>query len=147
MEGPGRDRPRRPRGDPLSGTGEPEEPSREGWVPEIGPGLTLEAVVEEAFDYRGNTTVVRRDGTEIVGYVFNRNATAPEPFIQLFDEAGNGPLTVRYADIANIKFTGRDTAAGKSWKAWVARKEREKEERAPAAGGSRGGDHPHPDRG
>ena len=26
---------------------------------------------------------------------------------------------VRYADIARLQFTGRDTAAGKSWETWV----------------------------
>ena len=102
--------------------------SHQGWEPEIGPGLTLAEVVDEAFDYRGNTTLVRRDGTEVVGYVYNRNASAPEPFLQYFDEMGEGPFTLRYAEIATVRFTGRDTAAGNSWKAWVERRERERAE-------------------
>ena len=106
--------------------------SLEGWVPDVGPYLTLEEVVEFAFDYRGNTTIVTRDGTEIVGYIFNRNTYAPEPFLEYFEESGEGPFTLRYADLANIKFTGKDTAAGNSWKAWLERKEREKAERAAA---------------
>jgi hypothetical protein len=106
--------------------------SLEGWVPDVGPYLTLEEVVEFAFDYRGNTTIVKRDGTEVVGYIFNRNTYAPEPFIEYFDENGEGPFTLRYAELANIKFTGKDTAAGNSWKAWLERKEREKAERAAA---------------
>lgn len=106
--------------------------SLEGWVPDVGPYLTLEEVVEFAFDYRGNTTIVKRDGTEIVAYIFNRNTYAPEPFIEYFDESGEGPFTLRYAELANIKFTGKDTAAGNSWKAWLERKEREKAERAVA---------------
>lgn len=100
--------------------------SLQGWVPQIGPYLTIEEVVEHAFDYRGNTTIVKTDGTEVEGYVFNRNATAPEPFIQYFDEAGEGPFRLRYSEIATIKFTGKDTAAGNSWKAWIERREREK---------------------
>jgi len=106
--------------------------SLEGWVPDVGPYLTLEEVVEFAFDYRGNTTIVTRDGTEIVGYIFNRNTYAPEPFIEYFDESGEGPFTLRYSELANITFTGKDTAAGNSWKAWLERKEREKAERVPA---------------
>jgi len=106
--------------------------SLEGWVPDVGPYLTLEEVVEFAFDYRGNTTIVTRDGTEIVGYIFNRNTYAPEPFIEYFDESGEGPFTLRYSELANITFTGKDTAAGNSWKAWLERKEREKAERAAA---------------
>jgi hypothetical protein len=114
--------------------------SRQGWEPEIGPGLTLAEVVDEAFDYRGNTTIGTRDGARIVGYVFNRNAAVPDPYLQYFDEAGEGPFTLRYAEIATIKFTGRDTAAGNSWKAWVERRERERAEAARAGQRSSGSD-------
>lgn len=102
----------------------------QGWVPEIGEFLTLAEVIDLAFDYRGNTTVVKVDETEIEGYVFNRDREAPEPFIQLFDVAGNGPIRIPYSEIRNIKFTGGDTAAGNSWQAWLERKEREKAEKA-----------------
>jgi hypothetical protein len=98
----------------------------EGWVPEIGPYLSLAEVIEFAFDYRGNTTIVKTDGSEVVGYVFNRNRSVAVPFIQFFDERGGGPFTLPYAEIATVKFTGKDTAAGNSWKAWVERREREK---------------------
>ena len=100
--------------------------SLEGWVPQVNDYTSLHEVVDFAFDYRGNTTVVKTDGSEVVGYIFNRNADVPEAFIQLFDEQGDGPFTIRYRDIATIKFTGKDTAAGNSWKAWVERKEKEK---------------------
>jgi hypothetical protein len=30
-------------------------------------------------------------------------------------------LRIAYADIAALSFTGKDTAAGKSWEAWVRR--------------------------
>ena len=106
----------------------------EGWVPEIGSYLTIDEVIEFAFDYRGNTTIVKTDGTETVGYVFNRNRSVPTPFIQFFDADGGGPFTLPYADIANVKFTGKDTAAGNSWKAWLERKEREKAGVAAAPG-------------
>jgi hypothetical protein len=97
----------------------------EGWVPEVGPYLSLAEVIEFAFDYRGNVTVVRRDGRETVGYLFNRDATGPEPFVQLFDEAGDGPITIPYREIRTVTFPGKDAAAGNSWKAWVERRERE----------------------
>ena len=102
----------------------------EGWVPELGESLTLPQVIDLAFDYRGNTIVVKVDGTEVEGYIFNRNSEAPEPFIQMFDLAGNGPIRIRYAEIRNIRFTGRDMAAGNSWQAWLERKEKEKAEKA-----------------
>ena len=118
--------------------------SLEGWVPQINDYTSLREVVDFAFDYRGNTTVVKTDGHEVVGYIFNRNADVPEAFIQLFDEQGDGPFTIPYRDIATIKFTGKDTAAGNSWKAWVERKEKEKALRTAAPGGDRLGRDPGP---
>jgi hypothetical protein len=96
--------------------------SLEGWEPAVGSAVALAEVVERAFDYRGDVTVVRQDGSEIVGYLFNRDADALRPFVQMFDRAGEGPLTIPYADIRAIRFTGRDTAAGKSYEAWRRRK-------------------------
>lgn len=112
----------------------------EGWVPQIGEYLTLAEVIDFAFDYRGNNTIVKTDGSEVVGYIFNRNRETPEPFIEFFDEHGDGPFTLPYALIVNIRFSGRDTAAGNSWKAWLERKEREK---ARAPGAQRGDAAPH----
>ena len=94
----------------------------EGWEPAVGVDASLEDVIERAFDYRGDVTVVRRDGTQVVGYLFNRNAEAAERFVQMFDRAGQGPLTIPYAEIGTIRFTGKDTAAGKSYEAWLRRK-------------------------
>ncbi len=106
----------------------------EGWMPMLGEDLTLADVIDLAFDYRGNVTVVKTDGTESVGYIFNRNRDVPEPFLQMFDQAGNGPFKILYSEIENIKFTGKDTAAGKSWAAWVERKERERPQQAASLG-------------
>ena len=78
-------------------------------------------MVESAFHYRGNVTIVRHDGA-VTGYVFNRNASAPEPSLQYLDEAGGGPFTLPYAAIRTIHFTGKDMAAGKSYAAWLQRK-------------------------
>jgi len=102
-------------------TGESER-SLEGWDPELGPELSLARVVDLAFDYRGNVTVVGRDGTEVEGYLFNRDAEAPEPFVQLLDGDGATAITIPYARIRTIRFTGRDTAAGLSYAAWLRRK-------------------------
>lgn len=102
----------------------------QGWVPNPGEFLTLAQVIDLAFDYRGNTTVVKVDGTEVEGYIFNRNKDVPEPFIQMFDPAGDGPFKILYSEIQNIKFTGKDMAAGNSWLAWLERKEKGRAEKA-----------------
>src|SRR3989442_15479376 len=95
----------------------------EGWAPEIGRDVSLETVVDKAFDYRGNVTVVKTDGSETVGYVFNRNRDVAVPFVQMFDVDGPGPISIPYADIRAIRFTRRATAAGNSYPAWLRAKE------------------------
>ena len=106
----------------MAGEEADERGTLEGWAPVVGVDASLEDVVERAFDYRGDVTVVRRDGAEVVGYLFNRNGEAAEPFVQMFDRAGDGPLTIHYAEIRAILFTGKDPAAGKSYEAWLRRK-------------------------
>jgi len=76
---------------------------------------------------------VRRDGAELVGYLFNRDADAATPFVQLFAASGGDPVTIPYADIGAIRFTGRDTAAGNSYAVWLRSREA-----ARAAGSARG---------
>jgi hypothetical protein len=102
------------------------EKSFEGWAPEPDVERPLARIVELAFDYRGNITVVRRDGTELEGYVFNRDSEAQTPYLEMFDADGGGPHRVPYAEVRTIHFTGKDTAAGKSYAAWLARKQAEK---------------------
>jgi hypothetical protein len=97
-----------------------QEQNLEGWVP--GSDVPLAEVIDRAFDYRGNVTVERSDGTELVGYLSNRDAHAREPFVQMFAATGDGAITIRYADIRTIRFSGKDTAAGNSYAAWLERK-------------------------
>ena len=101
---------------------EPER-SLEGWDPGVVDGPGLSYVIERAFDYRGDVTVVRRDGREVVGYVFNRDTEVAEPFVELFERDGGDRVAIPYADISSIRFTGRDTAAGNSYAAWLRSRE------------------------
>ncbi len=107
-----------------------ESSDLEGWVPELDGKMALERVIDLAFDYRGNTTIVKTDGSEMVAYVFNRDKEAQEPFIQVYDQQGDGPFTIPYAEIETIRFTGKDTAAGQSWEAWGKRREAQKAKQA-----------------
>jgi hypothetical protein len=93
----------------------------EGWVPEIASEVDLRAALEEAFDYRGDVTITRKDGTRVEGYVFDRRsgATLGESVVRLIPQNGSGKVAIAYSDIAGLAFSGRDTAAGKSWEAWV----------------------------
>ena len=93
----------------------------EGWVPEIVSEADLRAALEEAFDYRGDVTITRKDGSRVEGYVFDRRsgATLAESVVRVIPQDGSGKVAILYSDIAGLAFTGRDTAAGKSWEAWV----------------------------
>jgi hypothetical protein len=111
-------------------TPEQDELSLEGWTPEPGPALPLGRIIDLAFDYRGNVTVVRTDGREVEGYLFNRDADARAPFVQVIDVHGGDPLRIAYAEIRTIRFTGKDPAAGNSYAAWLRRRAEEREKAA-----------------
>ena len=117
----------------------------EGWVPELATETELREALEQAFDYRGDLTITRKDGSRVEGYVFDRRSgpTLAESVVRIIpnDSAsaqvsiqkkeanpptGSGQtlgprqkISIPYSDIAALAFTGRDTAAGKSWEAWV----------------------------
>jgi hypothetical protein len=93
----------------------------EGWVPEMATKTDLRAALEEAFDYRGDVTITRKDGSRVEGYVFDRRsgATLAESVVRVILQNGSGKVAIPYSDIAGLAFSGRDTAAGKSWEAWV----------------------------
>lgn len=81
----------------------------------------LKAGLEKAFDYRGDITITKTDGSKVEGFVFDRRtgATLADSYVRLFPKDRQEKLAISYAEIAGLEFTGRDTAAGKSWEAWV----------------------------
>ena len=93
----------------------------QGWAPELTSREELQAWLERAFDYRGDVTITRKDGSEIEGYVFDRRSgtSLADCHIRLLPRNGGPKVSVCYADIAALAFTGRDMAAGNSWENWV----------------------------
>jgi hypothetical protein len=93
----------------------------EGWVPELASEEEVRAALEQAFDYRGDVTITRKDGTKIEGYIFDRVAGAnlDSSFVRVLPKDSNQRVRISYADIAALAFSGRDPAAGRSWEAWV----------------------------
>jgi hypothetical protein len=93
----------------------------EGWVPELATEAELRDALEKAFDYRGDVTITRKDGTRVEGYIFDRRngTTLLESVVRLIPQNSSQKISISYSDIAALAFTGRDTAAGKSWEAWV----------------------------
>jgi hypothetical protein len=81
----------------------------------------LRDALEKAFDYRGDVTIQLKDGGSVEGYIFDRRtgASLSDSFVRLFPKGDPNKRTVAYSEIASLAFTGRDTAAGKSWEAWL----------------------------
>jgi hypothetical protein len=93
----------------------------QGWIPELASEEEIRSALEKAFDYRGDVTITRKDGTKVEGYVFDRRhgKTLADSLVRLYPRDSNQKLAISYADIAAIEFSGRDTAAGKSFEAWI----------------------------
>ncbi len=99
----------------------------EGWIPSLASDEEIREALEKAFDYRGDVTITRKDGTIIEGYLFDRRngETLATSAVRVIPKTSNEKLSIAYSEIAALAFSGRDTAAGKSWEAWM-KKYREK---------------------
>ena len=107
-----------------------EHENLQGWIPQLATEADVRAVIEKAFDYRGDVTISRKnkdkddrnkDGSQITGYLFDRRVgpTLATSVVRLILATSNDRPAISYSEIAAIAFTGRDTAAGKSYEAWV----------------------------
>jgi hypothetical protein len=93
----------------------------EGWVPELAREEEVRQALEKAFDYRGDVTITRKDGSKVEGYVFDRRSgkSLADSAVRLFPKDSDKKISISYSEIAALAFTGRDTAAGRSFEAWV----------------------------
>jgi hypothetical protein len=109
-----------------------ERENLQGWIPQLATEADVRAVVEKAFDYRGDVTITckssaskngrgKAEPEQITGYLFDRRigSTLDNSVIRLIVGGRSDRPSVPYSEIAAIAFTGRDTAAGKSYEAWV----------------------------
>jgi hypothetical protein len=95
--------------------------SVQGWVPQLANEEELRIALEKAFDYRGDVTLTLKNSSKIEGFIFDRvsGTTLSTSFVRLLPKDSTQKLKIAYDNIAALAFTGRDTAAGKSWEAWV----------------------------
>jgi hypothetical protein len=102
-----------------------EREQLEGWIPSLASDADIREALEKAFDYRGDVTLTLKDGRVVHGYVFDRRpgATLQDSAVRVIpsDErpGERTKLTIPYAEIAALAFTGRDNAAGRTFDAWV----------------------------
>ena|ERR1043166_5838100 len=85
----------------------------------------LSSLIDKAFDYRGDVTLDLNDGTQVVGFMSNRYPKGTHsdgtPRVEMMVAGCDDKLVVPYSNIKDVRFTGEDTAAGKSWEEWQAK--------------------------
>jgi hypothetical protein len=98
-----------------------ERENLEGWIPQLAGDDEVRDALEKAFDYRGDVSITLKSGEKVEGYIFDRRSgkSLADSAVRLYPKSGNEKLSISYADIAALAFTGKDTAAGKSWEAWM----------------------------
>ena len=98
-----------------------EHENLEGWIPSLATDEEVRTALEKAFDYRGDVTLTLKTGEKIEGYVYDRKSgsSLSQSLIRMLPKDKPGRLNIAYCDIAAVAFTGKDTAAGKSFEAWV----------------------------
>ncbi len=106
----------------------------QGSVPEFASDADIREALEKAFDYRGDVTLVLKDGRKIDGYVYDRrqSESLDRSLVRILPADGSARQSIPFSEIASLIFSGRDTAAGKSWESWV-RKFWEKKQTGEAA--------------
>jgi hypothetical protein len=98
-----------------------EKENLEGWIPNLATDAEIREALEKAFDYRGDITITRKDGSTVEGYLFDRRSgnSLADSFVRVIPAKDRTKINVSYSDIAALTFSGRDTAAGKTFDAWV----------------------------
>ena len=101
---------------------EPPASSLQGYTIGAEDPVALLRAIELAFDYRGDVTIIRRSSPDpLDGYLFDRRpaATLNEVVLRMILRHDGSRLTIRGDDIARVHFSGRDTAAGRSFETWM----------------------------
>lgn len=98
-----------------------EREDLENWIPALATEADIMSALEKAFDYRGDVTLTLKDGRVINGYIFDRRTgeTLAESLVRIMPANERARISVPYSEIAALAFSGRDSAHGKSFEAWV----------------------------
>ncbi len=106
-----------------------ERENLEGWIPALAGDDEIREALEKAFDYRGDITITRKDGSVVEGYAYDRRMGKglSDSMVRIMPVPPKGApagtaferISIPYSEVAALKFSGRDAAAGKSFEAWV----------------------------
>jgi len=94
-----------------------EETGRQGIVVDGSDPEPLRNAIDLALDYRGDVTITRRStGEALEGYIFDRTDGSA---IRIIPRDRDERITIPFDEIARMEFSGKDTAAGKSFETWM----------------------------
>lgn len=100
-----------------------ERENLEGWIPSFASEIDVRDALEKAFDYRGDVTLTLRSGEVLEGYLYDRRPgrDLTDSLVRIIPGKGEdrSRRSIPYAEIAALNFSGRDTAAGRTFEAWV----------------------------
>lgn len=98
-----------------------DEQSLQGHTADASDQVALRKAVELALDYRGDVTITRSGGEALECFIFDlKDADDLEKMvIRVMPKDRDEKLAIRLAEVASIAFTGRDTAAGRSFQTWM----------------------------
>lgn len=101
----------------------PDSGSIQGLVATRDDECALLDALERAFDYRGDCTITRADGSSVTGYIFDRrtSGTLAGSVLRLMSSDSDTPVVIPYNEIDRVGFSGKDAAHGKSFETWVTR--------------------------
>ena len=97
---------------------------------ECGDATARRNALQTAFDYRGDVTLDLQDGSPVVGFVYLFDESGDQ--VHLFVPQGKEsvPRTLPASRVTRVRFTGEDTAFGKSWDDWTTKAEKERKKEA-----------------
>jgi len=80
----------------------------------------LRIAVDAAVGFRGDVTITTSGGEQIEGYAFDAQHEDPATgSLRLIRPSDGSRISIPLCEITSINFTGRDTAAGRSFETWV----------------------------
>jgi hypothetical protein len=73
----------------------------EGWIPQLATDDEIRGALEKAFDYRGDVTITLKNGTQVEGYIFDRQngATLADSRVRVFPKNYDSKLSIPYSEI------------------------------------------------
>src|SRR5450755_5162024 len=76
-----------------------ERENLQGWIPQLATEADIRAVIEKAFDYRGDVTITRKDGSAITGYLFDRRvgSSLDSSVVRMMLATGNERPQISYS--------------------------------------------------